>query len=43
MNRVTISRILADFRRRGWIDYSYGVITIKQRKSLQDYVDAVTK
>lgn len=22
---------------------SYGVITIKQRKSLQDYVDAVTK
>ncbi len=43
MNRVTISRILADFRSRGWINYSYGVITIKQRKILQDYVDAVTK
>ncbi|MEE8807136.1 MAG: Crp/Fnr family transcriptional regulator [Lactimicrobium sp.] len=43
MNRVTVSRILADFKKHGWIDYSYGIIFVKQRNRLQNYVDTVIK
>lgn len=34
LNRVTVSRILKDFRLQGWIDSRYGAIRILQRESI---------
>lgn len=35
LNRVTVSRILADFRAAGWIDSQYGRIRILNREALR--------
>ena len=36
LNRVTVSRILTEFKSKGWIDSRYGVIQILARKALAE-------
>ena len=36
LNRVTVSNIMKDLRKDGLIDYSYGLITVLDRKGLED-------
>ena len=35
MNRVTVARIMHAFKEKKWIDYSYGLVTVLQRKELK--------
>lgn len=35
MNRVTVTRIMRAFKEKGWIDYSYGLVTVLKRNELK--------
>ena len=36
LNRVTVSRVLTEFRKKGWIDSGYGSICILDRQALEE-------
>lgn len=40
VSRVTVSRVLGDFVRRGWVETAYRGVRLKDRRALQELADA---
>ena len=40
VSRVTVSRVLGEFARQGWVETAYRGVRLKDRRALQKLTDA---